>query len=125
MSYVHDLRTTLVFALAAAMQLWLGLSFRGDSAFPDFWLLPFSVGVLLSVLLLDAMQRRWRGDPRTRTTEPDSRTLAATIVGLLGLVLVGVWSFAQGHQPMVWAILGGGGLVGAAICGRQYSELRT
>lgn len=114
MSYVHDLRTTLVFALAAATQLALGLLFRADPAFSDIWLLPFSVGVLLSLLLLDGVQRRWRGDPRTRSTDPDARTLATAIVGLLGLALVGAWSFSQGHQPMVWTILGGGGLVGAA-----------
>lgn len=124
MSAVHDLRTTLLFALSGASALALGLLFRVDGDFGSVWLLPFSAGVLSLALLADGIQRRWRGDERVRSTDPDERSLAAAIVGAAAFALAGLWSYARGHRPLVWGLLLALGLAGVALLGWKRRQLR-
>lgn len=124
MSAVHDLRTTLLFALSGAALVTLGLLFRVDGGIAGAWLPPFAAGAVQLALLADGVQRRWRGDSRTRSSDPDERSLAAAIVSAAAFALVGLWSYARGHRPFVWGLLLALGLAGVALLGWKRRQLQ-
>lgn len=117
MSYVYDLRSTLTFALFGVLLLSDGLLERAAGEPVEDWLTTVTMGGLLCLLVLDGIQRRWRGDPGTREKEHDARTLAATTVGFAALVPIGLWSYWQGHQFRTWFLLVGGGLLCIVLFG--------
>lgn len=123
-SFVHDLRATLVFALAGVVTLGIGLRLWNAGEPPDAWLTQVAIGSLLCLLVADDAQRRWRGDPRVREAGPDARGVAATTLGFVGLALVGLWALASGYDAWTWIVLLGGGLTGAAFCGWTLRDLR-
>lgn len=125
MSFVYDLRTTLVFALAGVVTLGSGLRVWAAGEPPDAWLSQVAIGVFLCLALADDVQRRWRGDLRTRREDPDVRSLAVVTAGFVALAVLGTWSFVNGHDPSTWAVLLGGGLLGAASCGWTLRGLRS
>lgn len=124
MSFVHDLRTTLLFAFAGTLMPGFGLWARARGESVGFWLMQAAVGAVLLALLADGLQRRLRGDPRTRSTDPDARTIAAAAVAFAGLALVGAWSLAAGHPALTWVLLLGGGLVGVGTSAWRLRQLR-
>lgn len=123
MNLVHDLQSTVLAGVLAVLFLSDALREYADGAPVEDLLLPFSGGTVFAVLLADGVQRRWRGDPRTRTADPDRRTTAATGVAFGAFALVGAWSLASGHSALTWALLLGGGLLGLASSVRDYRRL--
>ena len=123
MSFVYDLRATLGFALLGALTLWSGIQRLLAGEPVERWLGTICLGVLWCTLVADGIQRRWRGDSRTRERGLDRRTTATMLVGFLALVPVGLWSRWQGHGPEAWGVLVGGGLFAAAVVAWQRRGL--
>lgn len=115
MSLVYDRRTTILFAFFGLFFLASGL-WRVRTGEPvEVWLVSVTVGALWCVLVADGLQRRLRGDPRTREKGLDRRTNAAVLVAFAALVPIGLWSYWQGHNAFSWGLLLGGGLVAIAL----------
>lgn len=124
MSFVSDLRVTPVFVCSGIVLVGSGLLLRADGGVGGGWLVLVSTGALQLVLVADGLQRRVRGDERARSADPDERGLAAGVVGFVALALVGLWSYVQGHEPLAWGLLLGGGLAGLVSLGWVRRGLR-
>ena len=124
MSFVYDLRITLFYVAIATFMAWNSVRLYRHGSDSELWLLLATPTALLWFVLADGIQRRWRGDVRTHTTEPDERTVASGVLCLFGLTAVGLWSFWQGHRAATWGLLVGGGLVGLALSLQTLHALR-
>lgn len=102
MAYVHDLRSTLFLLVLGAWCLVVAAFEWSTGADLSSYLFFLASGVALLALVGDGIQRRLRGDPRTRSPEFDDRTIASTAVTAVGLVIVGLWSASAGHPALTW-----------------------